>query len=59
MITNGDIMKILEETARDWSKGRTIDEVGAVTDYLNCLCYSWMGGDWGIRPEHVMEEQGS
>jgi hypothetical protein len=52
-ITNLDIMNILEEIGKEWSVGKSVTEVAAVTDYLNMLCYEWMGGDWGLKPEHL------
>ena len=56
-ITNGDIMKIMLDQARDWSKGRSKKELAAVSDYLNCLCYYWMGGDWGLKPKDLKGER--
>jgi hypothetical protein len=52
-ITNLDVMNVLEEIGKEWSVGKSVTEVAAVTDYLNMLCYEWMGGDWGLKPEHL------
>ncbi len=52
-ITNGWIMRILEDIAKEWSSNKTDEQVSDVVDYLNELCYKWMGGDWGLRVEDI------
>lgn len=52
-MTNGQIMKIMEEIAVEWAREKSDEQCEAVVDYLNMLCYKWMGGDWGLRVKHI------
>lgn len=57
VITNGDVMKILEDIAKEWANNKSDEEIEIVVDYLNELCYKWMGGDWGLKLEHIKNNQ--
>ena len=48
-LKNIDIMNILKDIAHEWQTRRTDAEKDAVVDYLNMVCYKWMGGNWGLR----------
>lgn len=52
-ITNGKIMEILESIAKEWSKNKTDEQIDAVVDYMNMVCYEWMGGNWGLKRKHI------
>ena len=54
-LLNKDVMAILESIGQDWAKGKDDAAVDAVVGYLNMVCRDWMGGDWGLRREHLRE----
>lgn len=55
VLTNGKVMEILESIAREWAIDKSNEQIEAVVDYMNTVCAKWMGGNWGIKLEHVKE----
>ena len=53
IITNGKVMEILESIAKEWATDKSDEQIEAVVDYMNTVCAKWMGGNWGLKLEHV------
>lgn len=52
-LTNGKIMEILESIAKEWSIDKSDEQIDTVVDYMNTTCAKWMGGNWGLKLEHI------
>lgn len=55
ILTNGDLMSILEDIAKEWAINKPDIEIDAVVSYLNDVCYKMMGGDWGLHKKHIKQ----
>lgn len=55
ILTNGDVMSILEDIAKEWAINKPDIEIDAVVSYLNDVCYKWMGGDLGLHKKHIKQ----
>ena len=53
VLTNGKVMEILESIAKEWATDKSDEQIEAVVDYMNTVCAKWMGGNWGLKLEHV------
>lgn len=52
-LTNGKIMEILESIAKEWATNKSDEQIESVVDYMNTVCAKWMGGNWGLKVEHI------
>ena len=55
VLTNEKVMEILESIAKEWATDKSDEQIEAVVDYMNTVCAKWMGGNWGLKLEHVKE----
>ena len=46
-------MEILESIAKEQTTDKSDEQINAVVDYMNTVCAKWMGGNWGLKLEHI------
>jgi len=52
-LCNKDIMDILESIAKEWAIDKSDEQIDSVVNYMNIVCAKWMGGNWGLKIEHI------